>query len=278
VEVYYANTPLLSYDLQIIQYGREQCVPGHGFGPCIRNGFLIHYICKGKGRFETENKIYHLKEGQMFLIFPGQVTYYEADRKNPWMYCWVEFSGNYSEQLMNRAGMHRNMPVQSFANKEAVEGAFHEMINLGNTRFEELMSKFWNLINELTRSYQNPIERSLQEEYVKYTEDYIRANLRNKISINEIASHIGINRSYLSRLFKKYKNASPQQFIVETKMYTASMLLKNSDKSISEIAQLVGYCDRFEFSKKFKRFFGVSPSVWKKQEFWEHSVRHLKNN
>ena len=69
--------------------GYEKCDPSHSFGPAIRTHYLIHYVVKGSGRFHENGRVHSLHAGDLFLILPGQITYYEADRETPWEYCWV---------------------------------------------------------------------------------------------------------------------------------------------------------------------------------------------
>ena len=73
------------------------------------------------------------------------------------------------------------------------------------------------------------------------------------IKINYIASYIGINRSYLTHIFKKNINISPQDFLVNYKIDKACELLNSTDLSIKAIAASVGYTDPLTFSKIFKK-------------------------
>ena len=74
-----------------IQFGWEHCAPGHSFGPASRSYFLLHYVVSGKGVFTVGGRSYDLGPGQIFVIRPYDMTYYEADREAPWHYLWVGF-------------------------------------------------------------------------------------------------------------------------------------------------------------------------------------------
>ena len=100
--------------------------------------------------------------------------------------------------------------------------------------------------------------------YVKHAMEYIKHHYREKIKINELAEYIGINRSYLTNMFKKTIGCSPQEYLVEFRMEKAKNLLKNTDMPINAVAAAVGYQDQLAFSKIFKQNFTVSPKEYRK--------------
>lgn len=63
--------------------GSESCTPNHSFGPAIRSHYLIHFIRSGKGIYLRQGMEYSLKQGDAFLILPGETTKYMADSEDP---------------------------------------------------------------------------------------------------------------------------------------------------------------------------------------------------
>ena len=64
------------------------------FGPAIRDTYVLHYITKGQGKiFIYNGKIVDLKEGDFFLLKPDELTFYQADSKEPWAYYWLGITG-----------------------------------------------------------------------------------------------------------------------------------------------------------------------------------------
>ena len=102
--------------------------------------------------------------------------------------------------------------------------------------------------------------------YVDQALDYIQHNFKGDIKINDLASYIGIDRSYLTSIFKSVTKLSPQEYLMHYRMEQAINLLKTTEKKISDIAECVGYHDPLAFSKMFKKFTGVSPKEYREKQ------------
>lgn len=77
----------------------------------------------------------------------------------------------------------------------------------------------------------------------------------NSITINEVANHVNLSRSYLYKMFIKNLKVSPQKYLINLRMYKATLLLKNTKFPIGEVANKVGYSDSLLFSKTFQNIF-----------------------
>ena len=93
--------------------------------------------------------------------------------------------------------------------------------------------------------------------------DFINNNFTNNIKVTDIANYVGLNRSYLSSLFKKSLNLSPQEFLLKFRMNKAYELLKNPKLSVGDVSRSVGYMDPLTFSKTFKKYSGYSPKQYR---------------
>ena len=88
-------------DLLLDFYGYEDCQPNYSFGPAIRDGFVLHFITKGKGVFHYKGEQIFLKAGDLFLLKPNELTYYKADSEDPWSYYWLGISGTKVSDYFN---------------------------------------------------------------------------------------------------------------------------------------------------------------------------------
>lgn len=100
---------------------------------------------------------------------------------------------------------------------------------------------------------------------IKLALDYINERYNEKIILDDVAAHVFLNRSYLSQLFKKEVGVPFGDYLETVRMKHAKYLIRNSDKSMSEIAEYVGFSNQNYFTKVFKKATGVSPMQYKKQ-------------
>lgn len=93
---------------------------------------------------------------------------------------------------------------------------------------------------------------------------FISANIGEKLCVNTICSHFCISNSMLHSLFKKNMNNTVKNYINELKLNESKELIKTSKYNLSEISEMLGFSSIHYFSKKFKSFFGVSPTEYSK--------------
>lgn len=263
-------------DLGMYQYGYEQCDPGHSFGPAARNHYLFHYIISGTGTLMADNskgetQTYSIKSGQGFLIFPGQITTYFADPNIPWEYIWIEFDGLKAKELLYLTELSLDAPVYHSHSKALREQMMNEMTYIVHHAQESpfhLIGHLYLFLDYLTQSSKSTklIQTSkMSDYYIKEAIHYIEQNFQNNISIEDIASVCGINRSYFGKIFRNTLGRSPQEFLINYRMTKAAELLKLTSLSIAEISSAVGYENQLHFSRAFKKIYGISPREWRNQ-------------
>ena len=105
-------------------------------------------------------------------------------------------------------------------------------------------------------------DKKHKNDYVGSVKSYVNALYMQQIRVEEIAEKMNLDRRYLSRIFKAKVGKSIQEYIISVRMDEAKKLLEKG-YSVAETAQLCGYEDACNFSKMFKREFGISPGKWK---------------
>ena len=95
---------------------------------------------------------------------------------------------------------------------------------------------------------------------------YIEENyMRYDLSLEEIAEYAGISKVQMSKIFKKHMGARYIDYLTQLRMERACWLLRETTTPIKDILQQVGYVDKASFSKKFKEYYGMNASDYRKQ-------------
>ncbi len=98
---------------------------------------------------------------------------------------------------------------------------------------------------------------------IKKADIILQKNFHKNISLSTISSQLHINRSYLSRLYKKEKGITITEAITKKRIEEAKKLLLKTDFKVYEIANDVGIEDPAYFSQLFKKYTGYSPKDFK---------------
>ena len=94
-------------------------------------------------------------------------------------------------------------------------------------------------------------------------------NIHNNISIEQIAMDLKLSLPHFSRVFKQYLNITPLQYFQNLKINMAKSYLKETNMTISEIADYLAYSNEFNFSRSFKKVCGVSPSKYRNHSIFD---------
>ena len=272
----FAIFPNHSYvDLGLYQFGSEICDPCHSFGPAKRNHYLFHFILSGRGELHADDSkgvphSFKVHAGEGFMLFPGQISMYVADRSNPWEYAWLEFDGLRVKQALDAAGFSHEEPVYRTNSPELRDRLKDEMLYIvahSEASHLELIGHLYLFMDLLTRSSLNTgktTDSRLRDFYIKEAIAYIEGNSQRDITIEEISDALGLNRSYFGKIFREATGKSPQRFLMNYRMIKAAELLVSTNLAVKEIGTSVGYENQLHFSRAFKAVYGVSPREWRR--------------
>lgn len=265
----FSNEFYRNVDLMVTTCGLEHCRPDQSYGWAARSSWMLHFVLKGQGVYRCRKREFHLKQGDFFLMIPGEKILYEADHDNPWTYCWVGLQGVKVKEYMERTCLPQDLVAHTEENSDLMD----IVRVLEHIRYEEngdlhLNGLAYFLMYELARSF--PCTRkSTQpdgEQYTKMILSYVEQNFDRPISISGIAEHFSLDRTYIHRLIKKAIGMSLQEYIISLRLANACSWLAFSDLSIGEIAHSVGYEDALAFSRIFRKRKGISPKAYRAEK------------
>lgn len=94
---------------------------------------------------------------------------------------------------------------------------------------------------------------------------FMRENLTNKLTLSQIAKHVGYSDSYFRNLFLEKTSFTPIEYLNKLKIQKSCSLLQFSNMKINEIAYYLGYYDPYHFSKSFSKEMEISPREYRKK-------------
>lgn len=95
---------------------------------------------------------------------------------------------------------------------------------------------------------------------------FINQNYSRKLSLSDIALSGKVGKTGCCNIFKKYVNKTPNEYLTELRLRKAIELLKSTDLTVLEISYEVGFSGASYFSETFRKFFGCTPSEYKRSE------------
>lgn len=133
-----------------------------------------------------------------------------------------------------------------------------------------LCGKIEQLFESLNLLIRTQIEFIVQEKRradnkpIRMAKEYIQKNYMKPIGLEEISEMLGFNLSYFSALFKKETGKNFLEYLTEVRIANAKELLRETNLSVAEICNRVGYLDQKHFIATFKKYAGIKPGEFRK--------------
>ncbi|MGE5295771.1 MAG: AraC family transcriptional regulator [Solirubrobacterales bacterium] len=248
--------------------GCEHCRPGYRID---RSDFPFHsieFVARGKGTLTLAGQRHSLVPGRVFSYGPGIPHIITTDEDAPLVKYFVDFKGPGVEKMLHRYGPSPGTAMQ-VASPEAILRIFDDLIGNGQTdsRYSPLLCA--TIVQQLvlkiaeTAATQETRASAAFSTY-QNCRDFIRRNCLTVHSLDQIAGQCRIDAAYLCRLFRRFDDQSPYQYLLRLKMTAAAQRLHVPDARVKEIAYELGFRDAFHFSRAFKKVFGMSPDAFRK--------------
>jgi AraC-like DNA-binding protein len=229
-------------------------------------GFVIPL--QGKAKFTVCNETYELKRGTILHAGSGMSLSKEVIEDEDWEFILLHYrvlhEEKHKDSLFNMHYTIKVFPDQTLELIRILESIITLQKKYGTKHIlqskvllYELISKIFTF-SEMYLGFEpkDPIDEVL---------GYIHEHLNDNLSIAEIADKYQWSAKHFHYIFQKKVGISPKKYIMDTQIKRAKELLLESNLTIAEIANRIGYEDALHFSKIFKRNSGISPSVFRKQ-------------
>lgn len=245
------------------------------------NCFEIYYQMSGGRNYFIEDKFYSTKKGDVLIIAPGtkhKTTY--AGIKSYHRFClyfkpdFLSDFNQFSKMIRLLNDIDKYVIIELGSNEiEKVEFLLFNMLEEFNAHPQnyilnlELMLK--ELIVRLDRyHYATEVDKVNSPNMYRIISDvclYLQMNYKQDIKLENLAENFRLSSFYLSRKFKEITKYSIPQYINNIRLEFSKELLKNTNNTVTEIANEMGYGSSSHFARVFKKYLGSTPQQYRKK-------------
>ena len=228
-----------------------------------RNSLFI-IVKEGKGTVSISDKRYVLTKGSGIAVCQCENIKIKSDSIEPFTLIYIHILGKSAQSIISTIEKRENSHMLNLGINSRIYDTANDLISecskSYNTDYGILLA-FYDFINSIDEQY---LERKIPTKNVYMTRavEYIKQNYNKNISVENIANLLGIERSYLSRLFKTHKNKSTQNYIIDYRMHKAKKMFEEEDMNVSQVCSAVGYTNIYCFSRIFKSRVGIPPKEY----------------
>ena len=271
----------LLWGLTVTTIGYEEIAPGdeypthgHADGYYFNlesgrelNEYQLLYIAEGRGTFHSHTvPTAQLREGDLFLLFPGEWHSYSPSPTTGWKSYWIGFKGRNMDDRVRAGFLTPTKPIYhvGFSDdivhlyKDAYETALCEA-----AYSQQVLAGLVNHIIGVMYSLERNIELNRNQAHVDMVNRArleIREHLESSLTIQQVAQDLGVSYSNFRKLFKEYTGISPATYQQDLRLQRAKELLSTTEMSVKEIAYRLNFESPDYFSAKFKAKTGRRPS------------------
>ncbi|MBQ2999084.1 MAG: AraC family transcriptional regulator [Clostridia bacterium] len=241
-------------------------VQHHTYGKHMKNSFSLHYITEGEGKFAAEDEpLRRLGKGDLFFICDRQLIRYFPDEKKPWKYCGISFGAPEMTDFFNSIGWTSSRILFHDSLTDRIGTLIKETIEKkenGSVGQYDLLGCACQILSLLENHCANALPLpSATQLYVSRVKEYLETSYSDPdLRISRVADSVNLSHPYLCRIFKRMEGCSPEQYLLRHRLSVAKRLLSETTYSVGEVAFLCGYTDASQFSRMYKKHFGISPT------------------
>lgn len=235
------------------------------------NEQIFIYCSEGRGWVKHKEVTHQLSRHQAFIIPAHEPHAYGAENGDPWSIYWFHFRGDSMFMFSSIIGTVIHPEESDKSRYDDRFRLFEEMyqnLEMGYSP-ENLEYVSFCLLHFLASlKYVNQfceIKKAKQTDVIQKSILFMKDNLESKISLNELAKHVGYSASRFGAFFSQKTSYAPMVYYNQLKIQRACSYLQFSDMKIKEIAFRLGYYDPYHFSKAFKQEMEITPKEYRRR-------------
>ena len=220
-------------------------------------------------RLERNNPSPSAPSKTMVIWPPGSPQFYSwGNKPGSEPHSWMHVEGTWVKQQVDAMKLPVSMPFQVTADSVMIlclTAMLDEMRNASPPDPVILQNLFENWTRAVRRQITDRNAVAAIPPGLMRVRHHLDFEFHRIPPLEELAEIAAISKSHLCHRFRELFGSSISEYVVRKRMSAAQRMLYNPDVRCGEIAEAVGYPDIYQFSKQFKKTFGVSPTQYREQ-------------
>lgn len=226
---------------------------------------LLMLTHAGGGELMWQNQSCVLEPGSCVAIYCDTFHEYRTKPGGRWAFSWLHATGDglagYRPALITRL-----TPVMLRAPGPA-RAAFERVFRCAARRdvvaIAEMSDAVSSILTEMMRCLAEGKQPPLGRADIRRLADYIRQNCAKPLSMGDFTREIALSQYHLIRLFTRQMGMPPYRYLHTCRVMDAQRLLRATDRTVAEVAFLVGYSDPVNFIRHFRAISGTTPAKYR---------------
>lgn len=237
----------------------------------------IHYVAKGACRVLYDSGEYIADQGSMFLVSPGVCHEQQGIGGELIKYvlsCEITPSLEDAEAVI-MAKAFSILPTHPIKADPYLHGLFEKMLEEAAARKVGFLNNIKCLIQiiltlvarqltpDCSLDYSFCVRTMSGDKRIEMVDEFIKQHLSYNITVNDVAQYANLSKKHLNRIVREKRGISTHDLITEAKLQKAKDLLKNSDYSLAQISEMLGFSNEFNFNRFFRKKEGMPPGQFR---------------
>ncbi len=233
--------------------------------------YVLEYVISGKGYVESENHKYTVRAGDFYLLNRYTLPRYHSDPDDPFCKIWVNIDGRFMNALTYTHQINEPVMIVHDESLETYIRQIHAEIEKYppeeiSKSYDRIMTILFELFQKIGQLRENRPPEQSSVTFFQITE-YISENIfLERLDVDYLCTYFYISYSTLYRICMNGAGLSPRHYILKLKIDQAKNMLSSTKCSVSKASETLNFSSSSYFTKVFRKYAGVTPLQWKKQE------------
>jgi AraC-like DNA-binding protein len=236
---------------------------------CVMGDYVIVYLVRGSAIVTHDQQQFEFNPGDLFFRPPGIPHYVVRPQPHQWLSFAVALSCDVYESLKQFHVLPDELTIVHAGIGDAYLNPCKQLarqIQLGQhqqprTLLYQILGWLEAVSGLSDMSEAQPgIPAKIRQAAGRLTQAYDQP-----IDLQYLAEHLGMGYEHFRKVFTRYMGKSPMAYRITHRIHHAQNRLLETEVSISELAEQLGYADVYTFSRQFKQITGQSPTAYRNQ-------------